>query len=150
VSKKRLNTTAIENDLQDSVFFSSPIVRRDADPVHEPEHQNSSDHATPLTTSSPLQRPEPPTTERPLDRSSVRTDDRPGEHPSELPSVSPTVRTPGRRIRHIQRHAFEFYQDQIQRLQAISLAEKALGEKGSMSEMVRAAVDAYLATRDEE
>ena len=57
------------------------------------------------------------------------------------------VRTPGRRV--ITRYAFEFFQDQVAQLRAISLQAKLQGEDGSMSEMVRQALDAYLAQRKE-
>lgn len=49
--------------------------------------------------------------------------------------------------RTITRYSFEFYQDQVERLQRFALDEKIRGEKGSMSEMVREAIDAYLAKR---
>jgi hypothetical protein len=62
------------------------------------------------------------------------------------PSVRPSVRTPVRRV--ITRYAFEFFQDQIERLRGFSLEEKLRSEKGSMSEMVREAVDMYIAKRN--
>lgn len=65
---------------------------------------------------------------------------------TEPPSVRtfdrPSVRTPVRR--QLTRYAFEFYQDQVEDLRRISLEEKLTGEKGSMSEMVREAIDEYL------
>lgn len=68
--------------------------------------------------------------------------------------VPPPARTPvrpygvpaGKRV--ISRYAFEFFQDQIESLRKFSLDEKSAGEKGSMSEMVRIAVDAYIAKRN--
>lgn len=65
------------------------------------------------------------------------------EHPSERPYV----RTPARRT--ITRYAFEFFADQLDELKQISLQEKMLGKKGSMSEMVRKAIDVYLQKRRE-
>lgn len=56
------------------------------------------------------------------------------------PSVRPYART-------LTRVPFEFYQDQIETLRQFSLAEKARGEKGSMSQMVREALDMYIAKR---
>jgi hypothetical protein len=62
------------------------------------------------------------------------------------PSVSPPVRTGVRASvrRQLTRYAFEFYQDQVEELRQISLKEKMQGGKGSMSEMVREAIDEYL------
>ena len=54
--------------------------------------------------------------------------------------------TPARRT--ITRYAFEFFQDQIETLRSLSLEEKFRGEPGSMSEMVREALDTYLAKRN--
>jgi len=48
----------------------------------------------------------------------------------------------------IRRYAFEFFQDQIEKLRDFSLEEKLRSEKGSMSEMVREAVDMYIAKRN--
>src|SRR2546421_8681528 len=58
------------------------------------------------------------------------------------PPVRPNARTPVRR--QLTRYAFEFYQDQVEELRRLSLEEKMQGEKGSMSEMVREAIDTYL------
>ena len=66
------------------------------------------------------------------------------KHQNDTPARS-SVRTPVRRT--ITRYAFEFYQDQIESLRNMSLAEKQRGEKGSMSEMVREALDMYIAKR---
>jgi hypothetical protein len=52
------------------------------------------------------------------------------------------VRPNGKRI--ITRNAFEIYEDQMDRLRKISLEEKMNGKLGSMSAMVREAIDAYL------
>ena len=60
----------------------------------------------------------------------------------ETPSVRPSARTPVRR--QLTRYAFEFYQDQVEELRRLSLEEKMQGGKGSMSEMVREAIDNYL------
>lgn len=66
--------------------------------------------------------------------------------PEVRPSVVPSVRTPVRRT--ITRYSFEFFQDQIESLRRYGLEEKARGEKGSMSQMVREAVDMYIAKRN--
>src|ERR687895_1893667 len=52
------------------------------------------------------------------------------------------VRRNGKRI--ITRNAFEIYEDQMDRLRKISLEEKMNGKLGSMSAMVREAIDTYL------
>jgi len=78
----------------------------------------------------------PPATPLPSEQPEViyRTD---GE-----PPVRTNARTPVRR--QLTRYAFEFYQDQVEELRRLSLEEKMQGEKGSMSEMVREAIDGYL------
>jgi hypothetical protein len=52
------------------------------------------------------------------------------------------VRRNGKRI--ITRNAFEIYEDQMDKLRKISLEEKMNGKLGSMSAMVREAIDTYL------
>ena len=59
----------------------------------------------------------------------------------------PPVRTPVRVKRTLTRYAFEFFQDQIESLKKFSIEEHIRGEKGSMSQMVREAIDAYIAKR---
>jgi hypothetical protein len=73
-------------------------------------------------------------------------EEQPSVRPEDRPSVRPYARTPVRR--QINRYAFEFFQDQVDSLRAFSLQERLRGEKGSMSEMVREAVDAYITSRD--
>jgi hypothetical protein len=52
------------------------------------------------------------------------------------------VRPNGKRI--ITRNAFEIYEDQMDRLRKLFLEEKMNGKLGSMSAMVREAIDSYL------
>jgi hypothetical protein len=64
--------------------------------------------------------------------------------------VRPSGRTPvlpvrGRRT--MRRHPFEIYDDQYQTLRNLSLEEKMQGGLGSMSAMVRDAIDALIAKR---
>ena len=66
----------------------------------------------------------------------------------EPPPVRSYARTPVRR--QLTRYAFEFYQDQVEELRRLSLEEKMQGQKGSMSEMVRDAIDGYLTKESSE
>jgi hypothetical protein len=65
-----------------------------------------------------------------------------------IPDRSP-VRSPDRPIgkRIITRNAFEIYEDQIDALRQLSYEEKIEGKPGSMSSMVREAIDEYLRKR---
>jgi hypothetical protein len=57
-------------------------------------------------------------------------------------------RTPVRpSVRNLTRMPFEIYRDQHSALKQWSLEDQARGEKGSMSQMVREALDAYIAKR---
>ena len=55
------------------------------------------------------------------------------------------VRPSGKRI--ITRNSFEIYEDQMDALRKLSLQEKMEGNLGSMSHMVREAIDTYLKER---
>ena len=78
---------------------------------------------------------------------------RDGEAPlvEEARTPRPT-RTPVRPVRVqrrvMTRHAFEIYNDQIDTLRAFSTEDRMKGELGSMSQMVREAIDAYIAKRE--
>jgi hypothetical protein len=52
------------------------------------------------------------------------------------------VRPSGKRI--VTRNSFEIYEDQMESLRKVSFQEKMEGKLGSMSQMVREAIDAYL------
>ena len=60
----------------------------------------------------------------------------------ERPNARTHVRANGRRI--ITRNSFEIYEDQMEALRKLSFQEKMEGQIGSMSAMVRAAIDSYL------
>lgn len=80
-------------------------------------------------------------------RSAVRApvDSGPRSEPPARTLERPYVRTGGRRT--ITRYAFEFFQDQLDQLQQLSLEEKLRGEKGSKSQMVREAIDMWIVER---
>ena len=59
--------------------------------------------------------------------------------------VPRTVVPPRRKIK--QRHPFDIYQDQLDTLRQIAAEERMKGELGSMSAMVREAIDVYLQTK---
>ena len=61
------------------------------------------------------------------------------------PNARTHVRANGRRI--ITRNSFEIYEDQMEALRRLSFQEKMEGQVGSMSAMVRAAIDSYLEDR---
>ena len=94
---------------------------------------------SPLDNLPAIKKPQPqllPSQTTPLDNKSKII------KPYESPPVRSYARTPVRR--QMTRYAFEFYQDQVEELRRLSLEEKMQGEKGSMSEMVREAIDAFL------
>jgi hypothetical protein len=68
--------------------------------------------------------------------------DRATDRPDERATGRPTDRATGKRLPV--RRGFEFYEDQLQALTRLSYEEKLAGRPGSMSRMVREAVDEYL------
>lgn len=73
----------------------------------------------------------------------------PNRQASQQEGVRPNAPTPlrpnGRRI--LTRNSFEIYEDQMDALRKVSLNEKMNGRLGSMSNMVREAIDEYLHKR---
>jgi hypothetical protein len=68
--------------------------------------------------------------------------ERPNARISERVNARTLERANGKRI--ITRNSFEVYEDQMDSLRDRSYQEKRAGKLGSMSAMVRAAIDAYL------
>jgi hypothetical protein len=114
---KKLNTNAITNELEGSVFFSQKRASQKA--------------------AAPAAQTEP---EKPKDGANSSLPER--------PNASSPVRPNGRRI--ITRNSFETYEDQMESLRKLSFHEKMQGKVGSMSQMVREAIDEYLAKRAHE
>jgi hypothetical protein len=131
--KKKLNEDQIRNELHEgSAFFRSPAVGVSVPPLaaRTPDVASSKSGGAPV--------PDVPATEPAGSQRPVR--------PSGSPYARPSVRYESRRV--IRRHPFEFYQDQLERLKQLSLEEQLAGGNGSMSEMVRDAVDRYLSERE--
>ncbi len=134
MSKKTIDTSSIVNELEGaSAYFkrpSTPKVEPESIPSDRPADSKPSEA---LPVAEPMANPEP---EPRLEEPQTTTD------------VRPYARTENIRIkRTITRYAFEFFQDQIESLKRFSLDEQLQGEKGSMSQMVREAIDSYIAKR---
>jgi hypothetical protein len=71
-----------------------------------------------------------------------RSEDQSSQTIPERVNARTPVRPNGKRI--ITRNSFEIYEDQMDALRKLSLQEKMEGKLGSMSQMVREAIDAYL------
>jgi hypothetical protein len=73
----------------------------------------------------------------------------PDAPPTNAPVAHPYGRTDGRTDgrRSITRYAFELYQDQVETFRRFALEDKLCGGRGNMSEMVREALDAYIAQK---
>jgi hypothetical protein len=70
--------------------------------------------------------------------------------PTIEPAISGSTDRPIGRVSHrrtTRRVSFEYYSDQINQLKQFSLEEQLQGDKGNMSQMVREAVDVYIAKR---
>ncbi len=63
-----------------------------------------------------------------------------------VPLVRDVPPTPRRKIK--QRHPFDIYADQLETLKHLSLEERMQGGLGSMSAMVREAIDDYITKRE--
>jgi hypothetical protein len=117
---KKLNITSITNELEGSAFF--------------PSKKTSSVSPTRQPVRDELKPPEAitPTTE-------------PKHQIPERANASTAQRPIGKRI--ITRNSFEIYEDQMGSLRTLSYQEKMEGKLGSMSGMVREAIDKYLQNR---
>jgi hypothetical protein len=133
--KKKLNTDAIENELREL----SPFFKR-AQPK-----------ATAVSAATAARPHNQPAT-RALEGEEFEQLPYPHqERPLRTPRASRTSRTPRTALpsvkRHMKRHAFEIYFDQYDSLVRLAAKERLRGGVGSMSQMVREAIDRLIAER---
>src|SRR3954447_12725815 len=123
--KKQLNITGLANELAGGSAFFPSYKKNDSPAPSHPTNQA----VQPVPTHSPVstQRPEP----------TYRPDDEPANRPIDRPT--------GKRL--LVRRGFEWWEDQLAALKKLSLEEQMAGKPGSMSAMVREALDDYLKTR---
>ena len=117
---KKLNITSITNELEGSAFFPSKKT-----PSVSPTPPSIGDEPKPPEVNIPIIEPK----QQVHERANVPTGQRPN----------------GKRI--ITRNSFEIYEDQMGSLRTLSYQEKMEGKLGSMSGMVREAIDNYLQKR---
>src|SRR5690348_11951047 len=121
--KKQLNVDLVQNELRGgSAFF--------------PGYNGSGSEDTLPPSPAPV---ETPTLSKPTQPETVVP---------ERSNARPPVRPNGKRI--ITRNSFEIYEDQMDSLRKLSFQDKMNGKIGSMSAMVRDAIDAYLKEHPEE
>jgi hypothetical protein len=124
---KKLDTTSITNELAQTAFF-----RQNTQPVKQQE-----------TLPTPL--PEKPIVQE--ERSNQAIPDRATARPDGEATYRPDDRPAGKGI--LVRRGFEWREDQLRALKKLSLKEQMEGKQGSMSQMVRDALDEYLKRRAE-
>ncbi len=117
---KKLNITSITNELEESAFFSKRKTQA-VSPTPQPvvEESKTANIKGAITQTKPQM----------TERANARTYQRPN----------------GKRI--ITRNSFEIYEDQMDSLRKLSIQEKMEGKLGSMSSMVREAIDTFLQKR---
>jgi len=92
-----------------------------------------------------IEKPNPPGTLPPFSQKPMRPENQSEQLIPERVNARTPVRPSGKRI--ITRNSFEIYEDQMDSLRKYSFHEKMEGKLGSMSQMVRDAIDAYLKDR---
>jgi len=87
-----------------------------------------------------------PTREAPVEKTETQSlTDRATARPGDEPTTRPPDRVTNKRL--LVRRGFEWYEDQLAALKRLSLQEQLDGKEGSMSAMVREALDDYLKKR---
>lgn len=121
MTKKKL-TNPVVNELKGSSWFRHPMTKS------KPGRSESA-AATKVAESTPY-----PDEVEATERKSERTNDRTEKRSIHLPIKRLT-----------KRHSFEFYQDQLVKLNELKIRANLRGQQLSLSEVVRVALDAYLA-----
>src|SRR5512144_1481349 len=116
---KKLDISSITNELEESAFFSSRKRQMDSPTPLPIVKEKQVSEVVPVTKHKPQipERANAPSPERPNSK------------------------------RIITRNSFEIYEDQMDSLRKLSFQEKMDGKLGSMSGMVREAIDNYLLKR---
>lgn len=118
---KKLNIASITNELAESAFFrhAQPMKQEEKLPTPLPEKPNIQEaHINPVITDLPTARP------------------------SNVPTYRPDYRPTAKGV--LVRRGFEWREDQLRALKKLSIKDQMEGKPGSMSQMVRDALDAYL------
>ncbi len=125
---KKLNVTSITNELAEgSAFFRH----------NRPHAPRAATEPTPPAAKVPAEN-------KPLDQINQHQQSKP--YVPERVNASTGQRPNGKRI--ITRNSFEIFEDQMDSLRKLSFQEKMEGKLGSMSNMVREAIDNYLQIRN--
>jgi hypothetical protein len=119
---KKLNIAAVQNELSGGSAFFPNYTNRQG-PVEEPTEKQ----IEPVVISRTIVTPVPPV--RPV-----------------LPVRGKDVKSSLKRIMK-SRHPFDIYEDQYHSLRDLALQERMQGGVGSMSAMVREAIDAFIEKR---
>ena len=169
--KKRLNETVIANELKGgSLFFAkrtpnepsattSDANARTTERVNDRTDGEANGRTPEQATARPDERPnertpEPVNTrpdERPNERTPEPANTRSGEQPNMRTGERANVKPQNAVIpnRGITRHSFQFYQDQIIRLKQLRMQKELQGETCHLSDLVRQAIDDFLAKESE-
>jgi hypothetical protein len=102
------------------------------------------DHEPKAQSPAPAHSPVHPSASEPSS-SETQSTTKPKPHLPERANVATLERPNGRRI--ITRNSFEIFEDQMESLRRIAFQDKMEGKLGSMSAMVREAIDTYLLQR---
>ena len=126
--KKQLNTDTVANELKGaSLFFRQPATPQGPPPA-------------------PALQAAPPLEERTPDRQTAGEEREPVARPLRTEGTGRSPRSPVRPVRRFtRRHAFDIYDDQLAALRRLALEERMAGGVGSMSQMVREAIDRFIA-----
>ncbi len=121
---KKLNIDSITSELEGSAFFPQKKI----------------------VAESPV--PAENTTKTSAERTISSIKDKKNAPYPRTPSTSRTPVPPRRKIK--QRHPFDIYEDQLEELRKLSLEDRMKGGIGSMSSMVREAIDIIIEKRHQE
>jgi hypothetical protein len=129
--KKHLNVDQIQSELRGGSAFFPGYIGGSPPPA-------ASQEAEEVTAETSTRSQSPPAPRQDTQKATPRA------VPARAYARTP-VRPNGKRI--ITRNSFEIYEDQMAALRQLSLQDKMEGKLGSMSQMVRDAIDTYLANK---
>ena len=145
--KKKLNETVIANELKGGSLFFAKRTQKEPSATKSDANDRTTERPNDRTDGEANGRTPEQANQRTPEPVNVRTEERSNKRTGERPNAKPE--TVEKTNRAIIRHSFQFYQDQLIQLKQLRMQKELQGETCHLSDLVRQALDDFLAKENE-
>jgi hypothetical protein len=145
--KKRLNETVVANELKGGSLFFANRPEANSKEAKTSANTRTAERVNGRTPEQANARTGEHPNARTDEQANTRTGERPNERTGERPNAPTKSSKPTKRA--IIRHSFQFYQDQLTQLKRLRAQKELQGEACHLSDLVRQALDEFLARNSE-